>query len=156
MFEDWHAISTLLTRYAELIDAGKFAEAALMFEHSTYAVVRDQGDVSVSYEGADQVLEFFSGTIIHPDGTPRTRHLVTNISIDLDGDRATARSYVTVLQQTEVLPLQPIASGRYLDRLERVGGEWRFAERVVTGFLLGDRSQHVRWSAPAPPADDAR
>jgi 3-phenylpropionate/cinnamic acid dioxygenase small subunit len=151
MFEDWQAISRLLTRYAELIDAGRFSEAAAMFEHSTYAVRRDQGGISASYHGATEVMAFFSGTIIHEDGTPRTRHLVTNVEIELDGDSASARSYVTVLQQTELLPLQPIASGRYLDRFERVDGEWRFAERIVTGFLLGDRSQHVKWSASAPP-----
>ena len=122
-----------------------------MFEHSTYAVRRDQGGISASYQGVAEVLEFFSGTIIHEDGTPRTRHLVTNVEIELDGDRASARSSVTVLQQTEVLPLQAIATGRYLDRFERVGGEWRFAERLVTGFLLGDRSQHVSWASSAPP-----
>ena len=151
MFKDWQAISKLLTGYAALIDAGRFEEAAALFEHATYDVVRDAGGVVAHYEGATAVLAFFSGTIIHPDGTPRTKHLVTNVDIDLDGDRASARSYVTVLQQTELLPLQPIASGRYLDRFERVGGEWRFAERVVTGFLLGDRSQHVQWSASVPP-----
>jgi hypothetical protein len=53
---------------------------------------------------------------------------------------------VTVLQQTDVLPLQPIASGRYVDRFRKESGLWRFEERVVSGFLLGDRSQHVNWS----------
>ena len=60
--------------------------------------------------------------------------------------------YATVFQQTDVLPLQPIASGRYLDRFERVDGAWRFADRLITGFLLGDRSQHVVWHEGAPEA----
>ena len=74
------------------------------------------------------------------------------MNIELDGDQAGSRCYVTVFQQTDVLPLQPIAAGRYVDRFERVGGEWRFADRLITGFLLGDRSQHVVWHAGVPGA----
>jgi 3-phenylpropionate/cinnamic acid dioxygenase small subunit len=151
MFEDWHAIQTLLMTYAERIDAGRFAEAAAMFAHATYRIERDDGSLSARYDGEAEVLGFFAATRLHADGTPRTRHLVTNVDIRLDGERASSRCYATVLQQTDVLPLQPIASGRYLDRFERVGGRWRFAERLVTGFLLGDRSQHVEWHADATP-----
>jgi hypothetical protein len=144
-FEDWHAINALLMTYAERIDAAAWAEAATLFEHATYRLVRDDGRPSLHYEGAEQVEAFFSATRVHADGTPRTKHTVTNVDIDVDGDRATSSCYVTVFQQTDELPLQPIASGRYLDRFERVDGRWRWADRVITGFLLGDRSQHVEW-----------
>jgi 3-phenylpropionate/cinnamic acid dioxygenase small subunit len=146
VFEDWQAIHALLTTYAELIDRGRFADAAALFEGAIYRVERDDGSLSARYEGAEEVLGFFSATIIHADGTPRTRHLVSNVAIELDQDAATSRCYVTVLQQTDVLPLQPIASGRYVDRFRKESGLWRFEERVVSGFLLGDRSQHVNWS----------
>ena len=145
MFEDWHAIQGLLMTYAEWIDAGRLEEAAALFTHATYRLERDDGSLSATYEGREQVHGFFAGTRLHADGTPRTKHLVTNVHIELDGDRASSRCYGTVLQQTDELPLQPIASGRYLDRFERVDGRWRFADRLVTGFLLGDRSQHVHW-----------
>jgi 3-phenylpropionate/cinnamic acid dioxygenase small subunit len=147
MFEDWYAIHTLLMTYAERIDGGQFTDAAAMFEHATYRVEHaDRGDVTTC-QGAAEVHEFFSGTRLHADGTPRTKHVVSNVIIELDGDDARSRCYVTVLQQTDELPLQPIAAGRYVDRFERVGGEWRFADRLITGFLLGDRSQHVDWAA---------
>jgi 3-phenylpropionate/cinnamic acid dioxygenase small subunit len=149
MFEDWHAIHTLLMTYAELIDAGRFAEAAVMFEHATYRVDHADRNEVASYQSAAEVEEFFGGTRLHADGTPRTKHVVTNVNIELDGDRASSRCYVTVFQQTDELPLQPIASGRYIDRFERVDGDWRFADRLITGFLLGDRSQHVVWYAEA-------
>lgn len=147
MFEDWLAIQALLMTYAEHLDAGRFTEAAAMFAHATYRLEHaDRSHTSV-YRGAEQVQEFFAGTRLYPDGTPRTKHVITNVIIDTDGDEASSRCYATVFQQTDVLPLQPIASGRYIDRFERVGSAWRFADRLITGFLLGDRSQHISWHA---------
>ena len=150
MFEDWHAINNLLMAYAEHIDGGRFADAAALFAHAVYRLERADGSLSATYTGTTEVQAFFEATRVHDDGTPRTKHLVTNVLIELDGDRATSRCYATVLQQTDVLPLQPIASGRYLDRFQRTDGEWRFAERLATGFLLGDRSQHIAWHDDAP------
>jgi 3-phenylpropionate/cinnamic acid dioxygenase small subunit len=155
-FEDWLAINALLMTYAEHLDAGRFAEVAAMFTHATYRVDHaDSGHVS-HYEGAEQVRAFCEQTRLYADGTPRTKHVISNVIIEVDGDgegggdRAGARSYVTVFQQTDALPLQPIAAGRYVDRFERVDGTWRFADRLITGFLLGDRSQHVEWHAGTP------
>jgi len=151
-FEDWHAINTLLVTYAEHLDAGRFADVAALFSHATYRIEHADGVDVTRYEGAAEVQAFCEQTRLHDDGTPRTRHVVSNVVIEVDGsgDTASARSYATVFQQTDELPLQPIASGRYLDRFERVGGAWRFADRVVTGFLLGDRSQHVVWHEGTP------
>jgi hypothetical protein len=36
-----------------------------------------------------------------------------------------------------------VLAGRYEDRFARVGGRWRFTERVVTPELLGDLSDHM-------------
>jgi len=152
--DDWHAIQILLVTYAELVDAGRLAEAAALFEHATYRVVREGQDDPVLAHGAAAVERFFAITRLYPDGTPRTKHVITNIDIRLAGDAATSRCTVTVFQQTEVLPLQPIASGQYLDRFERVSGAWRFAERQLRDFLYGDRSQHILWEVGAAPAED--
>jgi 3-phenylpropionate/cinnamic acid dioxygenase small subunit len=151
-FEDWHAINNLLMVYAEHIDAARFTEAAALFEQATYRLERADGSLSAAYEGREQIEAFFAGTRVHADGTPRTKHVVTNVVIEPEGDGATARCYATVFQQTDELPLQPIAAGRYLDRFEQIDGRWRFADRLVTGFLLGDRSQHVVWHAGTAPA----
>ena len=147
MSDDRYAIQALLTTYAECVDAGRFAEAAAMFEDATYRVERADGSEPSSCRGTAEVEEFMAGTLLYPDGTPRTKHVMTNVDIHLDGERASSRCYATVFQQTDELPLQPIASGCYLDRFALVGGEWRFSERVITGFLLGDRSHHVVWHA---------
>jgi SnoaL-like domain len=151
-FEAWHAINTLLMTYAEQLDLGRNGEVAALFAHATYRI-EHSGTTHVSeYKGESAVRGFCEQTRVYEDGTPRTRHVITNVDIQVDGDRATSSSYATVFQQTDVLPLQPIASGRYLDRFERVDGEWRFTDRLVTGFLLGDRSQHVPWHEGAPEA----
>jgi 3-phenylpropionate/cinnamic acid dioxygenase small subunit len=150
-FEDWHAINALLMTYAELVDAGRYAEVGGLFEHSTYRIEHADGVHVSSYEGAAAVQGFCEQTRIYADGTPRTKHVFTNVVIEADGDHATARSYGTVFQQTDQLPLQAIASGRYIDRFERVEGTWRFADRLITGFLLGDRSHHVVWHEGGTP-----
>ncbi|MCW2655202.1 MAG: dioxygenase [Mycobacterium sp.] len=91
------------------------------------------------------MLRLWQALVIrYPDGTPRTRHLVTNPIMDIDADCATCRSYYTVLQQTDEFPLQVVVSGRYHDRFERVGGVWRFSYRDYTLIdFVGDTSHHL-------------
>lgn len=141
-FEDWHVIHRLLMTYAELVDAGRFTDAAAMFEHATYRVDQRGQARPETYRGPAEVYTYMARTHLFPDGTPRTKHVNTNVIIDIDTATATSRCYVTVLQQTESLPLQPVAAGRYVDTFERADGEWRFTDRLITGFLVGDVSQH--------------
>ena len=60
------------------------------------------------------------------------------------GRTASTRSYFLVLQATEVLPLQVVIAGRYLDTFERADGAWRFTDRLIVSELIGDLSQHIR------------
>jgi hypothetical protein len=140
-FDDWLAIHTLIMDYIELADAGRFEEMSAMFEHATYRIAQGGGE-PVLHRGREGVLAHTSKTRLYADGTPRTRHVTTNVNIKLDGDVATSRSNLTVFQRTDTLPLQPIAAGYYVDRFEYADGAWRFADRFITGFLVGDTSQH--------------
>ena len=58
----------------------------------------------------------FGGRVLD-DGTPKTKHLTTNLTIDVDdhAGRATARSYFTVVQGVPGTPIQTIVAGRYED-----------------------------------------
>lgn len=136
------AITNLLYRYAELMDAGQLEEVAAMFEHAR--VTLGGGKV---VEGAAPMLEQWRAFVrIHPCGSPRTRHVITNPIVEIDEAAGTAscRSVYTVFQQTPELPLQAIASGRYHDTFERVGGTWRFATRDYSMLdYIGDLSQHL-------------
>jgi 3-phenylpropionate/cinnamic acid dioxygenase small subunit len=143
------AICNLLYRYAEHMDNGDFAGAAEMFRHARVVLDPKHG-VSVDADGIRTIWE--EGVIRYADGTPRTKHVTTNLIVEVDegAGTATCRSYYTVLQQTDTLPLQPIIAGRYHDRFERVDGEWRFAERDYSIVeLVGDLSQHLRQPLPA-------
>lgn len=143
MFEDWHAIHTLLMLYAERIDSADFAGAAALFEHGTYSLRR--GDTTMAFAGAAEAEAGFSRAVRrYPDGTLRTKHVITNVIIELEGDTATSRCYCTVVQGADDFPLQPIAAGRYHDRFEKVDGEWRFLDRLILGDLQGNLSQHLR------------
>ncbi len=62
----------------------------------------------------------------------------------------TARSYYTVLQQTDALALQPIIAGRYHDTFHRVQGEWCFETREMFVDLTGDLSHHLSFDLRFP------
>ena len=142
MSDDWHEIETLIMTYAERVDLGDFAGVAALFEHATYRA--EHGGQITSQEGSAAVQATFDTMVRrYPDGTPRTKHVTTNLMVEVDGGTATSRCYYTVLQQTDVLPIQPIIAGRYHDRFAKVDGAWRFTDRLIFSDLIGDLSQHL-------------
>jgi 3-phenylpropionate/cinnamic acid dioxygenase small subunit len=142
VFDDAEAISALVYRYAELIDAGDLDGVAALFEHATWGA----GTRTERLRGTDEVRRGYGGVILYDDGTPRTKHVITNLVIDVDegGTHGAARSYFTVLQATDGISLQPIIAGRYADTFEKVDGAWRFSERIIHPDLHGDLSKHMR------------
>ncbi len=143
--DDRGEIENLLARYCELFDSGDLEGYAALFADAR--ISSQMSDTS----GVDQVRAFHEANTIFYEGLPHTRHVTTNIHIEIDDDRTTAsaRSYVTVFQATEDFPLQPVFIGQYQDRLRKVEGKWRFAERHCEPFLAGDLSRHAR-EHPAP------
>jgi 3-phenylpropionate/cinnamic acid dioxygenase small subunit len=135
------AIEGLVFAYAERMDAGDLTGVAALFEHARYG-----GERGGHYEGRAAVHEVLARMVRLYDGTPRTKHVTTNLVIDVDATAgvATARAYYTVFQATDGLALQPIIAGRYHDRFVRVDGVWRFADRLVFVDLVGDLSKHLR------------
>jgi len=135
------AIHRLHATYIHRLDSGDFAGVADVLQHAEMDVV---GNVVSGREAL--LASFESGLQVYDDGTPRTSHSVSNVLIDIDpsGDTASSVSYYTVHQQVEGFPLQPICTGRYIDRFERHDGEWRFVRRAVTLGLAGDLRHHVK------------
>ena len=141
MADNCRTIENLVYRYAERIDAGDLAGVAELFRHG-----RIQAAPGVVVEGADEVRRMYDGaTRLYGDGTPRTKHVTTNVQVEVDEEAGSgsARSYYTVFQQTEGLPLQPIIAGRYHDTFHLVDGEWWFDTREMFVDLTGDLSHHL-------------
>ena len=146
-------IANLLYRYAECIDAGDLPGAAALFEH---ARIRIGGPDTDTIDATRLLAIWKSLIVLHSEGTPRTKHVTTDpiIEIDEDAGTATCRSYYTVLQQTDEMPLQVIVAGRYHDRFERVDGRWRFSYRDLTLIdMVGDVGRHL--THPIAPAGRA-
>ena len=145
MADSAEQITALVNRYCELFDTGQFDEFAAQFEH---------GQWHRADPGAAAARRWIDDNVHVYDGLPRTKHLTTNLTVEVDEEAgaAAARSYITVLQALPDFPLQPIFAGRYLDRFTLVDGRWRWARREVIGDLYGDVSHHVRHH-PGPDGD---
>ena len=144
MDNSYQAIKNLIYTYADRIDHGDYAGLAQLFEHAV--ITAEAMDDPI--QGADNVEAMYTAsTRLYPDtGTPKTKHVTTNVIIELDeaNDTATAKAYYTVMQAVAgSLALQPVISGRYRDEFERVDGAWRFSKRHMYIDLVGDLSQHL-------------
>jgi 3-phenylpropionate/cinnamic acid dioxygenase small subunit len=140
--EDKLAVTELLYRYAELIDAGDFDGVGALLSRATFGGTGPQG-----VSGAENIAKLFAATTRrYPDhgNTPRTRHLVLNPIVELPGDGiATSRSTFCVLQDTVAVPIQPIVVGRYFDTFGRDESGWHFTERKVEIQMIGNVSDHL-------------
>jgi hypothetical protein len=61
-----------------------------------------------------------------------TRHVVTNIMIEVDGDKAGSESYYTVTLRTkgpDGVRYDLLGQGRYVDTFERIDGVWAIRHR---------------------------
>ena len=135
------AISNLIATYAQLIDDGDFRGLGMLLADATFT------GTGAPAHGRAAIEKMITDNVIrYEDGTPRTKHVTTNLAIEVDegNDTAVSRSYFVVLQALPDLPLQTIASGRYHDRFRRRAGTWAFAERRVHLDLVGDVSRHIR------------
>ena len=134
--EDKLEVTELLYRYAELIDAGDFDGVGVLLGRGNFMGV----------SGAEKIAKLFATTTRRfpdSDNTPRTRHLVLNPIVEVDGDAASSRSTFCVIQQTETVALQPIVVGRYADTFARDGSGWHFTQRKVDIQMIGDVSDHL-------------
>jgi hypothetical protein len=140
--DDYMEIQNLVYRYCDRIDRADFdglgrlfAEADVYFPADGSCFRRDPAGLAALYR---------SWVRIHEDGTPRTRHVTSNLIIEPDGpDRARTQSYILVYQDAPGCPLQPIVGGRYYDRFAKTGGAWHFAERRMEIDLYGNLSAHM-------------
>lgn len=137
-------IENLLAQYAFLYDDGDLEGYARLFVN---------GEISGITE-TEQILEHHRSGTYSYGGIPRTRHVISNIHIDIDEEAGTAssRCYPVLWQQVPPdpsselrigFPLQLLQVGSYIDTFKRIGGKWFFATRRHQRHLLGDLTHHA-------------
>jgi hypothetical protein len=131
-------ILALMAEYCDSIDRGDLDACAALFRGGRWGIA---GDLA---EGEAAVRALLANVTLY-DGLPLTRHLMSNVLIEVaaDGDQATARSCIMVMQAVPPdFPLQPIFIGSYHDVFAREAEQWYFRERVIVPDLVGDLSRH--------------
>lgn len=113
------ALSRLLSEYGHVMDARDWPALGRIF---TDDAVCDWSafDLAVT-NGLPELERYFEG-VRHP-----IAHHVTNVVVDVDGDRATVRSKLLV-----VLDDGSVATGDYVDRAVRTPDGWLVQHRVAT------------------------
>jgi hypothetical protein len=138
-------IAALVHRYASLLDSGRISDVVELFSRATWrSAAKGSPVVTLTTE---EVKATYDCVILYDDGTPRTHHLITNLTIDMTegADEAAGECYFTVLQGVEPGdPLETVLSGRYTDRYRKDEQGWYFADRVFHADLIGDQSRHFK------------
>lgn len=124
---DEKAIEKMLARFSRIIDDRRWEALADVFAT----------DLSFDYgEGSEkQGLAALQETMARYLGAcGGTQHLLGNILVELNGDRATSRTYVQARHQRPGDAAGPIfdSNGEYVDDWERGSGGWRIVRRRVS------------------------
>jgi hypothetical protein len=128
--EDQHAIERLLLDYGRSLDARDFVAYAALFAptgewQGALGIYKGPRDIQAAMEKI-----FTDAATDIPKG--RNFHVMSNFSIDVQGDRATARSSFIFYKLEGSKPVAEVA-GRYEDVLVRINGAWKFQQRTALG-----------------------
>ena len=124
--EDLEAIRALFLEYQRRLDAKDFAGYGALFAERGELVA---GELHATGPAAiEQLVRSMVGSLL--SASPGAdAHLVVNPSIELDGDRATARVTWVYLERGADDRPQLSKLGHYDDELVRESGRWRFLRR---------------------------
>ena len=127
--EDREAITRLLMEYGRSLDNRDFATYSSLF--ATNGEWIGSGNFG-SYKGPAAIKAAMEKTFANAKDIPKGTnfHIMSNVIIDLHGDRATASSKWIFYTLDKAKPEGAIA-GRYDDELIRENGTWKFLKRVA-------------------------
>jgi hypothetical protein len=141
MNEDVVAIEQLLHRYCFFVDGGTPDEVASLFHYT--ATLNPVYSGEPACQGRRAVREWY----VAYDRNFRTtvdhlRHCVTNPLVEVRGNEATARCYMTADAIIKKTGIPTTWLGYYVDRLIKEDGRWYFKERAihVTYLLEGKKA----------------
>lgn len=128
-YEDRQDITDVVNRFAIGIDRRDWPLFRTAFTEGCHVRMGDYG----TFDGVDAITAFEESSHEHAG---LTLHRMTNHAITVDGDRATARTYVDawITGATDDSGINAI--GFYDDELVRTDLGWRISRRVFTQVRL--------------------
>lgn len=125
-------ISDLLTRYTQVVDLRRWEDLGEVFAEDATADYTPTGGVSGDYRTVMAWLD----RALAP--WPVNLHVIGNLTVTLDGDRATCRSYFIAPMAVGTVGAQQsvINGGLYDDVLVRTPAGWRIAHRTCTTTVM--------------------
>jgi hypothetical protein len=145
---DRFEIRALIVRYSNALDARRFEWLDEVFTADAYIDYRATGGIDGRYP---KIRAWLPPAV---SAFPRMCHLVGNIGIRLDGERAQAR---TLCLNPVVVPLpdgaRPVMflAMWYRDRLVRTAHGWRMTERIQEGCIQHNVPAHLQIPATGAP-----
>lgn len=142
-------ITQVLYRYCRGVDRGDVGLLQSVFHE-------DATDDHGIWQGRGQD---FGPWVVETFKDATTSHMITNVMIELDGDRADCESYCLAFSESVADRL--MVHSRNIDRFERRNDEWKIAHRlVVFGGIRADPpakgpdlGPNITWASRG--ADDA-
>ena len=124
--EDRFGINDLFVRYTCALDAGDAETVIDCFAEDGTLVSPAVGE----HTGRPAITAFAHRFARFQKGGSQLRHVLSNLQMSVDGDRAHATCYLTVFL-TKDGASRLLAPGRYDCELRKVDGAWKFQRRVV-------------------------
>jgi 3-phenylpropionate/cinnamic acid dioxygenase small subunit len=136
MDTDYEQIRRLIYIYSFYVDKREFDELGALLADATFWLSWPaEGIETGEIRGEEEIKQFYSQ---HLAGRRPSRHVITNVVIDIDasGDTASAYAYLTSVGHPPEPPAV-LLSGHYEDRFARVNGRWRFVQKACIMDLPG-------------------
>jgi 3-phenylpropionate/cinnamic acid dioxygenase small subunit len=129
--EEKDAIREVLAEYCFRLDDSRFDEMAALFtEDGTWETAFG---TATGRQAIAELARSLRARVAEP--RPRAVHLVTNIVIALDGERATVRSNWMVMQNSPEGP-RIGSGGAYHDEMVKERVRWLFRYRKIDRFIV--------------------
>jgi hypothetical protein len=92
--------------------------------------------------------EYFDWVIPGSDAIPNTQHVLGQSYIELQGDKARVETQVVSYHRVNFGSEEhdTCIGGRYLDAMEKRGGEWKIAQRTMLYDWYQDWGVSIDWS----------
>jgi hypothetical protein len=121
MIADRQAIADVIARYSRGVDR---QDKALLESCYHPEAIDDHG---MFVGTADEFFDWTDPSHLHLFSTHQ--HITANHTCELDGDTAHCETYYIFAGMTKSDNALAMSGGRYIDRMEKRGGEWRIAAR---------------------------